>query len=246
MRSLVLADLHSNLEALQATLGYARGLRYDRILVLGDIVGYGPDPDSVIETLRKQPDVVAVRGNHDRVAAGLGEADDFNPAAQAAALWTRAALSKESRAFLLTLPRGPRTFGPARLLVHGSPLDEDQYLLEEGAARRCFTEVSFEICLFGHSHYPCCFTMEGDRVTLRVARGDRTVFALQPGCRYLINPGSLGQPRDRNPRCSFAIYDDTEASVTVHRIDYPFEKTREKILSAGLPPALGDRLRIGV
>jgi len=246
MRYLVLSDLHSNLEALQATLGYARGLRYDAVLVLGDIVGYGADPNAVIEVLRRLPGLVAIRGNHDRVAAGLDEAEDFNDAARAAADWTRESLDAASRAFLQALPKGPRSFGPGRLLAHGSPLDEDQYLLEEGAARRCFDGMPFDLCLFGHSHYPCCFTMEGERVALQVARGDRVVFALEQGRRYLINPGSLGQPRDRNPKCGFGLYDEETATVTVHRIDYPIERARAKILAAGLPAPLGDRLRVGV
>ncbi len=246
MRFLLLSDLHSNLEALQATLGYARGLRYDRILVLGDIVGYGPDPNAVVDVLRKQPDVLAIRGNHDRVAVGLSEADDFNEAARAAARWTRAALDEACREYLRSLPQGPLPFGAGRLLAHGSPLDEDEYLLDEGGARRCFEEVAFDLCFFGHSHYPCCFSLEDGRVALRLARGDHTVFALEPGRRCLINPGALGQPRDRNPRCSFALYDDAASSVTIHRIEYPLERTREKILAAGLPAALGDRLRVGV
>jgi len=246
MRYLVLADLHSNLEALETVLERARGLGYDRILVLGDIVGYGADPNAVIETLRRQPQVTAIRGNHDRVAAGLDEPDDFNEAARAAARWTRSALGEESRAFLRALPRGPLEFAPGRLLVHGSPLDEDQYLLDEGAARRCFAEVPFDLCFFGHTHHPCRFTMQEGRVTLHAARGERTELVLEPGRRHLINPGSLGQPRDRSPLCSFALYDEAAATVTIHRIVYPLETTRAKILSAGLPPALGERLRLGV
>ncbi len=245
MRALILSDLHSNLEALQATLGYARGLAYDRILVLGDIVGYGPDPNPVVEALRGQPRVLAIRGNHDRVATGLDDPDDFNDAARASAMWTRSALEPGPRDYLRALPQGPVAFAPGGLLAHGSPLDEDQYLLDPRAARNCFDGVSFDVCFFGHSHLPCCFALEQDRVRLLVARGEHAVFVLTPGGRYLINPGSLGQPRDRNPRCSFALYDDAEATVTIHRLEYPLERTRDKILAAGLPPSLGDRLRVG-
>lgn len=245
MRALILSDLHSNLEALQATLGYARGLAYDQIFVLGDIVGYGPDPNPVVETLQGQPRLLAIRGNHDRVAIGLDDPGNFNDAARASAIWTRSALEPGPRDYLGALPQGPVQFAPGGLLAHGSPLDEDQYLLDPRTARDCFDGIRFDLCFFGHSHYPCCFAFEQDRVRLLVARGDRAVFALTPGGRYLINPGSLGQPRDRNPRCSFALYDDAEATVTIHRLEYPLERTRDKILAAGLPASLGDRLRVG-
>jgi predicted phosphodiesterase len=246
MRYLVLSDLHSNLEALRAVLDRARELGYDRTLVLGDIVGYGPDPNAVVEILSRQPGTVSIRGNHDRVAAGLGEPDDFNAGARLSARWTREALDGASLAFLRSLPRGPMSFAERRLLAHGSPMDEDEYILEESAARRAFDGIDFDLCFFGHTHYPCCFSLQGGRVALAVARGDRTVFSLGPAPRYLINPGSVGQPRDRNPRCSFAVYDDVESTVTVHRIEYPLEQTRLKILQAGLPPPLGDRLRMGL
>jgi predicted phosphodiesterase len=247
MRYLVLSDLHSNLEALQATLGYARGLGPDRVLVLGDIVGYGPDPNAVIDLLRARSDLVAIRGNHDRVAAGLGEADDFNAVARAAAEWTRAALTPASLRYLRSLPVGPLVLAPGRLLAHGSPADEDEYLLDESGARRAFEAAPFDLCFFGHTHYPCCFLLRESRVVLQVARGsDHVTFRVEPGVRSLVNPGSLGQPRDRNPRCSFAFYDDESGEVTVHRVEYPLEVTREKILAAGLPRMLADRLRLGV
>ena len=246
MRYLLLSDLHSNLEALEAALHHARGEACDGVLVLGDIVGYGPDPNAVIEILRSLPGMIAGRGNHDKVAAGLERGETFNAAARAAAEWTGRQLTESNLQFLRDLPRGPREFAPGRLLCHGTPLDEDMYLLEEGTARRCFGEVLFDLCFFGHSHFPCAFGLDGSRVDLEMARGERTRFALRPDRRYLINPGSLGQPRDRNPRASFAVYDEGSAEVTVHRVAYPIESTRDKILRAGLPSVLGDRLRLGL
>ncbi|HEU4401246.1 MAG TPA: metallophosphoesterase family protein [Candidatus Polarisedimenticolia bacterium] len=246
MRYLVLSDLHSNLEALEVALERARGLGYDRVLVLGDVVGYGPDPNPVIDVLRGLQNLTAIRGNHDKVAAGLEEGEDFNEAARTAALWTRGVLTPEARDFLRALPQGPRPFAPGRLLAHGSPCDEDRYLLDEREARRCFDGVRFDLCFFGHSHYPCAFSLDGSRVGLEPARGDAVVFRLAPGHRYLINPGSLGQPRDRNPKCSFAIFDDSAGAVAIHRVAYPHQVTRDKMLSAGLPAALGERLRLGV
>lgn len=246
MRYLVLADLHSNLEALGAALEFARPLGYDRALVLGDIVGYGPDPGGVIDLLGSLPDVVAIRGNHDRVAAGLDGEEEFNEAARAAALWTRRALSPGAAAYLRSLPRGPLEFAPGRLLSHGTPLDEDEYLLEEGGARRCFDALPFDLCFFGHTHLPCEFRLAGSRVERRAARGERTEFSPVAGGRRLINPGSIGQPRDRDPRCGFALYDAAADTVTLHRIPYAHATTRRKILDAGLPAWLANRLRLGV
>jgi diadenosine tetraphosphatase ApaH/serine/threonine PP2A family protein phosphatase len=245
-RSLVLSDLHSNLEALLAVLDDARGLAYDRVLILGDVVGYGADPGGVIEILRGLPGVVAVRGNHDRVAAGLEEGKEFNVAARSAVQWTRRALDGPGREYLRTLPQGPREFAAGRLLCHGTPLDEDEYLLEETVARRSFEAIPFDLCFFGHTHFPCHVSAEGTRVRLRAAEGDRAEFALSPGARHMINPGSVGQPRDRNPKSSYAVYDDADATVTIHRVAYPVEVVRRKILDAGLPRWLGDRLLLGV
>lgn len=246
MRFLVLSDLHSNLEALEAVLAAARAPGYERTLVLGDIVGYGADPNPVVEILRGLPGLLAIRGNHDRVAASLEEADGFNEAARQSALWTRRSLAAENRDFLAALPRGPVEFAPGKLLSHGTPLDEDQYLMEEGEARRCFDGRAFERCFFGHSHYPGAFVLEGSRVTRRPATGEEQVIDLLPGRRYLLNPGSVGQPRDRNPRCGFAIYDDAADTVSIRRVAYPAAEARDKILRAGLPRWLGDRLLLGV
>ncbi len=245
-RYLVLSDLHSNLEALRAVLDCAGGLAYDRVLILGDIVGYGADPGAVIDVVRGLPRSVVIRGNHDRVAAGLGEGDEFNVAARSAVLWTRRALQGPGLEYLRALPRGPREFAAGGLLCHGTPLDEDEYLLEEEGARRCFEAISFELCFFGHTHYPCVFTQEGERVRLRLPQGEIAEFPLARGARHLVNPGSVGQPRDRDPRASFALYDDAASSVTIHRIAYPIDGARQKILEAGLPRWLGDRLRLGV
>jgi diadenosine tetraphosphatase ApaH/serine/threonine PP2A family protein phosphatase len=245
MRFLVLSDLHSNLEALQAVLAAAGSLGYDRALVLGDVVGYGADPNGVIEILRRLPGLVAIRGNHDKVAASLSEGEGFNETARLAALWTRTVLAPENLDFLAALPRGPLEFASGKILCHGTPLDEDQYLLEEGEARRCFDGLPFELCFFGHSHYPGAFILDGSRVVRQAATGGESIIDLEHGRRYLINPGSVGQPRDRDPRCGFAVYDDASGTVSIHRIAYPAVEARDKILQAGLPRWLGDRLLLG-
>ncbi|HXH27615.1 MAG TPA: metallophosphoesterase family protein, partial [Candidatus Polarisedimenticolia bacterium] len=143
------------------------------------------------------------------------------------------------------LPEGPVSFAPGGLMAHGSPVDEDLYLLEIDQARRCLEARSFDLCLFGHTHYPSLFREEGGDLRVALLRGDRVEVPLPPGRRHLLNPGSVGQPRDRDPRSSFALYDDTERSFTLHRVPYPLETTRRKILDAGLPATLGDRLRFG-
>src|SRR5262249_9126866 len=141
--------------------------------------------------------------------------------------------------------RGPLEFAPGNLLAHGTPLDEDQYLMDEAEARRCFDELPFDLCFFGHSHFPGAFVLDGARVVRHPAAGDAPVIDLLPGRRYLVNPGSVGQPRDRNPRSGFAIYDDASGAVTIRRVEYAVSEAREKILQAGLPRWLGDRLLLG-
>ncbi len=245
MRFLLLSDLHSNLEAVSAALDRAGEIGYDRALILGDIVGYGADPNAVIERLRALDGPLAIRGNHDKVAAGLDEGEGFNEAARIAALWTRRALSPDNLSFLRDLPRGPLEFAPGRLLCHGTPLDEDEYLMDVEDARRCFGALPFDLCFFGHSHYPGAFVLVGDRITRRPAAGDEAVLEIAEGHRYLINPGSVGQPRDRNTKCGFAVYDDRERRVLLVRVDYAADAARNKILDAGLPRWLGDRLLVG-
>jgi predicted phosphodiesterase len=246
MRHLVLADLHGNLEAVETVLERAGALGHDRVLLLGDLVGYGADPNAVLDRLRALPDCRAIRGNHDKVAAGLEEAVGFAPAARIAADWTREVLTGENRAFLAALARGPREIDPLTLIAHGSPLDEDAYLLVEEDARDCFESLPFSICFFGHSHWPCAFILSRDGTRFQPLAGDQAVLTLAPGDRHLVNPGSVGQPRDHDPRTSFAIYDDEARTVTVHRFEYPHEEARRKILEAGLPAGLGDRLRRGM
>ena len=241
----MLSDLHANLEALRAVLDHAAGAGCGGALVLGDIVGYGADPVGVVEAVRLLPGCVAVRGNHDRVVAGHDDGDDFNPPARAAAHWTRGVLTGLAAAFLHDLPEGPREFAPRRLLCHGSPLDEDEYLLDHRQAQRSFEGASFDLCFFGHTHLPCIYALEDGRVTRMAPGASPAVCALLPGRRYLVNPGSVGQPRDRNPHAGYAVYDDAAATVTFHRIPYALADARRKIIDAGLPAWLGDRLTLG-
>jgi diadenosine tetraphosphatase ApaH/serine/threonine PP2A family protein phosphatase len=246
MRFLVLSDLHANLEALQAVLDRAGGLGWERALVLGDIVGYGADPEAVVQATRGLQGLVAVRGNHDRVAAGEEPAGDFSASALRAAFWTRRRLSPASREFLSRLPRGPVEFGPGGVLAHGSPADEDEYILDDEEGARAFAAHDFRIGFFGHSHLPGLFLSREGAVALLDIAGDGAAFPIGDRDRHLINPGSVGQPRDGDPRASFAIYDDQERLVTLYRVPYDAEAARRKIVEAGLPVALGDRLLYGI
>jgi diadenosine tetraphosphatase ApaH/serine/threonine PP2A family protein phosphatase len=246
VRLAVLADIHSNLEALETTLAAAARLRVDRVACCGDLVGYNADPNAVIARAR-DAEMVMVMGNHDAVASGLEEPIGFNPVAKAAALWTREALTPENRAFLQGLPAHAELEG-SLLLVHGSFLERDAYLLEgasaEGDLRALEDDYPSVIAaFFGHTHLPVAFSMgpDGERVETDL----ETRVRLEAGRRYLINPGSVGQPRDGDPRLSFVVVDLGAGRVERHRRVYPVAKTARKVREAGLPDFLADRLERG-
>jgi predicted phosphodiesterase len=246
MRYLILSDIHSNEEALSAVLDRVKRRKYDRIVVLGDFVGYGADPNSVIEKitrLRKRKSMI--RGNHDKVVCGLDSGELFNPIALRAAQWTAERLTPSSRRFLEDLPIGPLEVDGAFVICHGSPRDEDAYIFSDYDAYLNFTFSEASVCFFGHSHIPSLFALQPHGIRVEVVRGDRERIRLDRRCRYLINPGSIGQPRDRNPDAAFAFYDTSERAVTFERVRYDVEKARDKIHRAGLPGMLGDRLVIG-
>ena len=246
MRFLVLSDIHSNDEALSAVLARVRRKRFERILILGDFVGYGANPNQVVERLRRvRRPRVAIRGNHDRVVCGLQGEELFNPIALAAARWTATKLTPGNRRFLEDLPLGPLDLGEGLSICHGSPRDEDAYIFSDRDAFVNFHSYDFRVCFFGHSHIPSVFTLEPHGIRVEVIHGARARVRLERDRRYLINPGSIGQPRDRNPAAAYAIYDTRTRTVHFDRVPYDVEKAREKIHRAGLPALLGDRLLIG-
>lgn len=251
MRYLILSDVHGNQQALRAVLAHAARKRRDKVLFLGDAVGYGAAPNQVLEILRglKQP-VIGVRGNHDRVALDLAKgAVFFNSQARLAAAWTGQVLTGPNRRYLEGLPAGPREVAPGLAICHGSPTDEDEYLFTEAEAHAAFAATDAAVMFFGHSHVPCMFeSAEGlEQPTLvgTLLRGSRIAIDLDPGRRYLVNPGSVGQPRDRDPRAAYALYDADARRLTLYRVPYDVEESRRRILAAGLPPMLGDRLLHG-
>lgn len=245
MRALVVSDLHSNAAALRAVFARIRRKRVDDIICLGDFVGYGAEPNQVLDAMRNARwTKVFIRGNHDRVAAGMDEGESFNPAAKEAALWTRDRLSGPNRRFLETLPPGPITHETA-LLCHGSPYDEDEYVFTEHHAAEILVAFDAPIILFGHTHLPAVFSIGKDKtVSGTLIRGEATI-RLDRSQRYLINPGSVGQPRDRNPASSCAIIDTARMTVQFFRVPYDLEKTQRAIIKAGLPRILADRLSVG-
>lgn len=246
MRYVTLTDIHANLEALDACLADANARGFDRALVLGDLVGYGADPNAVIERVRALEPVAIVRGNHDKVACGAEQAEDFNVVAKSAALWTFEVLTPEHRAWLADLPQGPAIVDGLIEICHGSPFDEDAYIFDELDAVRALKASRRPLCLFGHTHYPVTFMLSADAFdSAGPSPLAETRLQLRPGSKYLLNPGSVGQPRDGDPRAAYAIVDSDARRVELFRVIYPIEAAQEKVVRAGLPDVLAQRLAVG-
>jgi diadenosine tetraphosphatase ApaH/serine/threonine PP2A family protein phosphatase len=244
MRYLVLTDIHANLEALEACLADAAPRGYDRALVLGDLVGYGADPNAVIERLRDLDPLALVRGNHDKVACGLEPADGFNSVARSAVQWTFDELTEEHRTWLAQLPQGPHQVSDALEICHGSPFDEDAYIFDELDAARALKASRRPLCMFGHTHCPAAFELSSEGIDGAGPTADSRVQFVD-GSKYLFNPGAVGQPRDGDPRAAYAIVDDTARRVDFFRVKYAVSVAQAKIVKAGLPDVLAHRLAVG-
>ncbi len=247
MRYLVISDIHANLEALERCLELAEG-NYSQLVCLGDLVGYGPDPNPVVERTRELARVI-IRGNHDRACAGLLDASEFNPLARLATEWTRHELTLENFEFLRRLPTGPVTHEGFEI-VHGSPLDEDEYILGPAQALANFRAMSDPLVFFGHTHRQGGFLLSAsDRFESihcsRVLDDKPKTLKLLDEHVYLINPGSVGQPRDDDWRAAFAILDRERNEVEYFRVPYDLAKTQAKMRAACLPEVLIHRLAIG-
>lgn len=246
MKTLIVSDIHANAQALGAVLRQVQRKRIARIICLGDLVGYGGDPNRVLDRLRTfRGRKFYVRGNHDRVAAGFDDGAGFNGVARAAALWTRDRLSRANRTYLRGLPLGPLVDADGVMICHGSPFDEDWYMFREDDARTVFENVASPVIFFGHTHLPVVFSINAAGIIeYRNMRLGGTV-ELEPDKRYLINPGSVGQPRDRDSRSAFAIYETDRRRVTFYRTTYDLAAAQQSIRRAGLPEILADRLAVG-
>jgi diadenosine tetraphosphatase ApaH/serine/threonine PP2A family protein phosphatase len=251
LRILLLSDVHANLEALQACLDVAPS--HDLIVNLGDVVGYNASPNEVCTLVRAMGGLI-IRGNHDRACSGLTDLSDFNPVAAMSAYWTRGGLGSEHLEWLRALPQGPvrRDGFPGVEFVHGSPRDEDEYLLNNYGAENSFRVPGhLNRIFFGHTHVQGGFFLERGKtrafaVPYENGQGlGKFTMELDPADRYLINPGSVGQPRDGDWRAAFALYDDTPGSVTFYRVPYAVEVTQERIRAALLPDRLASRLTQG-
>jgi predicted phosphodiesterase len=244
MRIAVISDVHSNLLALDAVLAQAGAV--DAVWHLGDIVGYGPEPDAVVERLAAVG-AIGVRGNHDAAACGGTEIEWFNPEARSAMEWTRGVIALSTRAWLATLPER-RTLMDFTL-VHGSGRDPTwEYVTTPTAARSSLAAMDTTHGINGHTHIPVAFVVAGDRVG-RVGPGpgaDETAISLAAGGRILLNPGSVGQPRDGDPRASYLILDTDSGTATWQRVPYDFAAVGQAMRAAGLPARLAERLRHGL
>jgi predicted phosphodiesterase len=245
VRYLILSDIHGNWEALEAVLAQA-GPDFDQILCCGDVVGYGADPDAVTEWVRGHVNTI-VRGNHDKVCAGLEDLDWFNPIAQASALWTQANMKPENLGYLRDLIKGPERVNGFQIL-HGSPLDEDEYIVSEEDVAQVAPYLDCNVSFFGHTHLQGAFLCHRNGVK-RLRSWEATseeTLELEPDACYLINPGSVGQPRDGDPRAAYAVYEPRTRLVTLCRAKYDVASAQKKIFAAGLPELLALRLEAGI
>ena len=240
MRIAVLSDIHSNLVALDAVLAHAGPV--DAVWHLGDVVGYGPDPDGVVARL-VEVGAIGVRGNHDAAALGGREIEWFNPEARAAAAWTRDTIDATTRAWLSALPE--RHAVGDMTLVHGSPRDPiREYISSPDVALENLAVLDTAYGLHGHTHLPVAFCLAADEPLRIVAPGDGDSLSII-GQRALINPGSVGQPRDGDPNASYLVFDPDSATVAWHRVPYDVAAVQAAIRAAGLPGRLADRLAFG-
>ena len=246
MRHLILSDIHANLEAFEKCLE-AAAEKYDRAVCLGDVVGYGPDPNAVIDRVRETVEVT-IRGNHDKACAGITDASDFNPIAREATFWTRDELTPEHLAYLRQLPQGPVTRDGFQM-VHGSASDEDEYILHALQAVPALEQQTISLVFFGHTHHQGGFLLADGAVrpihSSVAEEAGALTLPIEEGVRYLINPGSVGQPRDGDWRAAFAILDQEKRQVEYYRVRYDVRKTQDKMQKADLPELLIARLEFG-
>ncbi len=241
MQVLIVSDIHANLAALDQVLREADS--FDAIWCLGDVVGYGPDPNACVSRLRELDPEYWLAGNHDWAALGKLDISDFNPMARLAALWTREQLTPENFAFLDSLPAEVRA-SDQFTLAHGSPRRPIwEYILDAQTAAANFAHFDTPYCLVGHTHVPAIYRQQNGRVDVPAYKLGESI-GLKNG-RLIINPGGVGQPRDGDSRASYLILDTDALTITYHRVEYPIQETQAKMSKAGLPSRLITRLNFG-
>lgn len=246
MRYLVISDIHANLEAYETVMAEAAPLNYERILVLGDLVGYGADPNAVCERVRALSPHAIIRGNHDKVGSGVESPEGFNAVARNAIRWTYETLTRENRDWLAALPKGPVIVDDLIEICHGAPFDEDAYVFDDLDALRAMNASRRPLCLFGHTHVQVGHHLATGEFGLATGDDQRPLtIPLVPTTRYLINPGSVGQPRDGDPRAGFGLVDTSQREITIFRVDYPIAQAQARIAEEGLPEVLAERLAVG-
>jgi predicted phosphodiesterase len=246
MRYLIFTDIHGNLEALNAVLKFTQSKKIDHYVFLGDLVGYGASPNETIQKIRGLKPLTIIRGNHDKAVCGLDSIETFNPIAASAIEWTKKKILKRNGELLSHLKMGPLTLHDLITCCHGSPFDEDYYIFGEFDAAEAFDFLDFPLCFFGHTHFPFIYTKRENVVEGTFLEGNKNEIKLEKDVRYLINPGSVGQPRDRNPRAACAIFDSETKIIKFYRLEYNIEEAQKKIRKENLPPALAERLSLGI
>ncbi len=246
MRYLIFADIHGNLEAFLAVLKFVQKKKIDHYIFLGDLVGYGASPNEIIQKVQSLKPLSLIRGNHDKAVCGLDSIETFNPIAASAIYWTKEKLLKKSAGFLCRLKMGPQIIQEKMTICHGAPFDEDYYVFGEFDAAEAFDHFQTPLCFFGHTHFPFVYTEKDGVIEGTFIEGDANEIRLEKDVRYLVNPGSVGQPRDRNPQAACLIYDSESRLLKFQRLEYNIEVAQRKILSERLPPALAERLTLGI
>jgi diadenosine tetraphosphatase ApaH/serine/threonine PP2A family protein phosphatase len=233
------------MDALETVLAHADGA-WDRALVLGDLVGYGAEPNATVDRVRSLAPEAVIRGNHDKAACGIDDGSQFNYVARLAAIWTGTQLTPENLEYIRTLPMGPLQVDALTEICHGTPFDEDHYTFDGHDAGFALQSAQRPLCLYGHTHLPALFkVVEGVFEGTPLDPDRDIVIPLQRGARYLVNVGSIGQPRDGDPRAGYGILDDEARELRTFRVRYPVEEAQRKIIEAGLPASLANRLALG-
>jgi diadenosine tetraphosphatase ApaH/serine/threonine PP2A family protein phosphatase len=246
MRYLVISDIHANLEAYETVMAEAAPLGFERVLVLGDLVGYGADPNAICERIRALQPHALIRGNHDKVGSGIESPEGFNAVARSAIRWTYDRLLPENREWLASLPAGPMVVDELIEICHGTPFDEDAYVFDDLDALRAMHSARRSVCLFGHTHVQVGHYLSKEQFGLATSDDQRPLtISIEEANRYLVNPGSVGQPRDGDPRAGFAIVDTAAREITIYRVEYPIAAAQARIIEEGLPDVLAQRLALG-